>query len=746
MFRSSSETTTSTTSEPLSPFSICSLPSEATSEELPDLGAFTTVLRELNYLQPGPRVTNARQQQSAFTPSSVIYDRSQSDLESDSDLRLAGSTVWSHRPIASYLSAAAVTTDTETDGADSRLWATAAESNGTPEPQIIPIVDELSDLDYHSAFPDDDDDDPDDHEEEHQTRVMEELDQDGIGQPSLGYLDEALSFIAGERERWNAQREVHANSGEAERDSKWKHGVESRRKRRRKRTKTPRAQSTSRTATTTTTTASSANPPGEEGDADDSSSSSYDPYSTSNNQSTTSSGGYLFKSTPATPSRKRDRTKQKRQQQQSQKGLRCSRSTPSLKLSVDAFEDSHLDSDIENPRALVMRSLAKKLAKIFPEDKVILSKVQFKTLLPVEHSSSLLSLVSPQPETGLLGCYIDTRGPPPKGNKDERLIHVFVDHSNILIGLLNYLKRYPHQHPQYRSPASPSSPPHSLSPNYPKPPRHLSHSALSLILERGRPVTRRVLVTSSPLYQPMEGAEQLGFEVRVFARVPDTGDGMDRERGTPERGRVGGHHHGRSVSNEFVPTVKITTTTRNGGRREKHTRKVSGGTSTESDQANGGGAGGNGFSTAFIRSVSAGTISASLPASSSMPTLTTLPTTTTRIRYREQGVDELLQLKLHQALASIEGPPPPGSTIILATGDGNAGQFNEDGFLGSVRTALKKGWRVELYAWEGGLSKAWKREFGETSEWGVPLEGETIPRFRVVGMEQFGAELVEIYF
>ena len=117
-----------------------------------------------------------------------------------------------------------------------------------------------------------------------------------------------------------------------------------------------------------------------------------------------------------------------------------------------------------------------------------------------------------------------------------------------------------------------------------------------------------------------------------------------------------------------------------------------------------------------------------------------------RVRYREQGVDELLQLKLHQALASIDGPPPPGSTIILATGDGNVGQFNEDGFLGSVRTALKKGWRVELYAWEGGLSKAWKREFGEGSEWGTTLAGESAPRFKVIGMEQFGAELVEIYF
>lgn len=53
-----------------------------------------------------------------------------------------------------------------------------------------------------------------------------------------------------------------------------------------------------------------------------------------------------------------------------------------------------------------------------------------------------------------------------------------------------------------------------------------------------------------------------------------------------------------------------------------------------------------------------------------------------RIRYREQGVDELLQLKLHQALAATDDVPE-GATIVLATGDGNVGQFSEDGFLGS---------------------------------------------------------------
>jgi hypothetical protein len=54
-----------------------------------------------------------------------------------------------------------------------------------------------------------------------------------------------------------------------------------------------------------------------------------------------------------------------------------------------------------------------------------------------------------------------------------------------------------------------------------------------------------------------------------------------------------------------------------------------------------------------------------------------------KIKYREQGVDELLQLKLHQALAAADDVPE-GSTIVLATGDGNMGQFNEEGFLGKT--------------------------------------------------------------
>jgi hypothetical protein len=224
-------------------------------------------------------------------------------------------------------------------------------------------------------------------------------------------------------------------------------------------------------------------------------------------------------------------------------------------------------------------------------------------------------------------------------------------------------------------------------------------------------VTRRVLVASSPLYQPIESAEQLGYEVRIYARVPDMGDGMDRQppngassSGDSSRGAGTGGKHKKHASLSSILKAQA----RN---------RSPGATTSESDPGPG---------TAGI-----------LPAPKPSPTSangTTPVATPTRIKYREQGVDELLQLKLHQAIAEFD-VPPLGATIILATGDGNAGQFNEEGFLGCVRTALKKGWRVELYAWEGGLSKSWKREFGD---------GLYRDRFTIIGLSKFGSDLLEV--
>jgi hypothetical protein len=222
------------------------------------------------------------------------------------------------------------------------------------------------------------------------------------------------------------------------------------------------------------------------------------------------------------------------------------------------------------------------------------------------------------------------------------------------------------------------------------------------VLARGRPGARRVLAASSPLYQSLAGAEALGYEVRVYARVLDTGDGADRAphprharrgsaaaSGPDSDAQTPGSTPATGSSTAPAPTHTLPVPAR---RRHQHTQSL--------------GAGGSAPS-------SAGTSPAARP------------------RMREQGVDELLQLKVHQALAAAPDPAPAGATIVLATGDGNVGQFNEEGFTGCVRTALRKGWRVELYAWEDGLARGWRREFGGDA------------RFRVVALEKFAGELVE---
>lgn len=144
-------------------------------------------------------------------------------------------------------------------------------------------------------------------------------------------------------------------------------------------------------------------------------------------------------------------------------------------------------------------------------------------------------------------------------------------------------------------------------------------------------------------------------------------------------------------------------------------------------------------------------------------------------RYKEQGVDEILTLKLlqtiyahdiapsssvpashiptngvpststpnghdthHPALPSTSTPvkrSKPIGTIVLATGDARGGQFNAGGFLGAVRHAIKRGWAVELWSFASGLSRAW-RETAKREGW----DG----RFRVHVMDEWKEWLVDV--
>lgn len=80
----------------------------------------------------------------------------------------------------------------------------------------------------------------------------------------------------------------------------------------------------------------------------------------------------------------------------------------------------------------------------------------------------------------------------------------------------------------------------------------------------------------------------------------------------------------------------------------------------------------------------------------------------------EQGVDEILQLKMLESLLDTDHP----STLVLATGDAAVAEFS-GGFLHNVKRALSKGWKVEIVAWQLGMSSAFKKE---AEKWGGRLQ------------------------
>jgi len=197
-----------------------------------------------------------------------------------------------------------------------------------------------------------------------------------------------------------------------------------------------------------------------------------------------------------------------------------------------------------------------------------------------------------------------------------------------------------------------------------------------------------MLVASSPLYQPVEPATQLGYEVHVYAHVPYTSNGLDRVSSRR-------HHHSQG-----------------------HSGSGSGSGSSGSVNAAKEYARWSSSSIALATDLSkpATSSGSATPASMNHPCMVQAPLVRGSgcMRYCEQDINKLLQLKLLQVVSTVD-VPLPGSMIVLMTGDGNVSQFNKEGFRSCMRTALKKGWRIELYAWESGLSQAWVREFAEGS-------------------------------
>ncbi|BFZ56913.1 hypothetical protein PYCC9005_003963 [Savitreella phatthalungensis] len=76
---------------------------------------------------------------------------------------------------------------------------------------------------------------------------------------------------------------------------------------------------------------------------------------------------------------------------------------------------------------------------------------------------------------------------------------------------------------------------------------------------------------------------------------------------------------------------------------------------------------------------------------------------------KEQGVDELLHLKMLESVLDAE----PG-VMVLGTGDARQAQFSAGGFFACALRALARGWSVEVVAWSSGCGQAWfelKRQY-----------------------------------
>lgn len=103
-------------------------------------------------------------------------------------------------------------------------------------------------------------------------------------------------------------------------------------------------------------------------------------------------------------------------------------------------------------------------------------------------------------------------------------------------------------------------------------------------------------------------------------------------------------------------------------------------------------------------------------------------------RLAEQGVDEMLHLKIANVLLDFDPP----QTLVLATGDAGESDFGTS-FEQQVRRALKRGWRIEIWSWQDQLSKKFARIAPTTNDVSIKVLD---PYYRQITFVREGAYVI----
>ncbi|CAE6997572.1 hypothetical protein CFE70_000513 [Pyrenophora teres f. teres 0-1] len=231
-------------------------------------------------------------------------------------------------------------------------------------------------------------------------------------------------------------------------------------------------------------------------------------------------------------------------------------------------------------------------------------------------------------------------------------LHVFVDASNIMIGLKDMLRYHGLQHNSY----------------------DMSFDSLALLMERRRPVAKRFFAGSHREANPLphvaklvETSKAVGYDSVMQEQVLIVREDSEKKKFFNDVKKMGWH--------------KAT--------------QLRSGSGSGSDSETG------------------------------APT----PKTPSAPKWVEQGVDEILHLKMCQSIIDCE----VASTMVLATGDGAVAEMS-DGFLAHVERALKRGWKVELISWGQQINSGYrKRQF--RAKWAE--------QFTIIELDQFLEDLID---